>query len=359
MVELKGNIIQLVKAIITVWNNHFLKVGLVVVILSLLSGCSSQMEAAKPTIDDGTNLVIPTVTQTLLPPTSTFTPELSFTPTVKPTEKPKGLAERWNDPEVLARVQAKFEENKPLFDQIIAGTLIYHDEKGKAYNVREYMQAYYYSDSTSFFQSFGYPTASAGAVGKKGLLLTHERLQYSPEYQVDVGYFVFFNNNSDDKPFEYVPLVLAVSDTKANQSSSIGFSDLSGGGGRFNSFGELNYYLVNQLRQGLPLYDINITSVVDLKTGARNSEPMVSRYLWGKLGFKKYSEIQFGDKYFGEKDSMDQFITNYFTDENYPAFSGMKSENTAAGWGGADQWAEEAAKIKVGLLVFGVHQIAR
>jgi len=195
------------------WNKKYVKAALALTMIGVLvTGCGDGYE--QTSVDPGGNLSsptatemapLPTMTATFEPtttPTMTATFEPTLAPTIEPTKIPKGLPERWDDAEVMARVQEKFEANRALFDQIEAGTLIYHDRDGKEINVKNYMQGYYYYDSSLTFRNLmGDNNIGAGGVGKQGLLLTHECLQYAPDMNVEVGSFVFYNSHSKEKPY--------------------------------------------------------------------------------------------------------------------------------------------------------------
>ena len=358
-------IVQFVKAINVAWNNCHFKVWLGLTLIAFLVGCSSQPEVAKPILDPGGYVVKPTATEmTFMPtmteaaplPTASFTPEPTFTPTIEPTEKPKGLAERWDDPEVMARVQEKFEENKPLFDQIVAGTLIYHDENGKEINVQKYMQAYYYSDmGGTLRERTGNMELGGGMVGKKGILFAHERLQYSSTIQVEVGYVAFYNGENLEKPFEFVPVILGVGDKSTGYGASIRVVDNSDDGFRamvFDSMASLDSYIDAKLmNEHLPLTDVTIISAVNKVTGARDSQAM-AEYIVAKMNRWLPSNPQ--------RDMvMQSFILDYYTDQNYPAFPGMASERDAGHWGSTGKWLEEAGKVRMGLIMELLSEFAK
>lgn len=284
-------------------------------------------------------------------------PSHTVTATTEPTaEAPLALPERWNDPEVLARVQEKFESYKPLFDEILAGTLVYKNEKGEAINVRDFMKAHYSADSTSFFHSLtGDSSLGGGLIGKKGILVAHERLQYSSDIQVEVGFFALYNSSDPARLFELVPIVLGVGDVGTGQGASVGVQDIDNDEVKlavYGSIDELGRYLDTELDgERPPMYDLTLTMVMDQTTGVRDSQAMAE--LMSYVLDHYSSNGQKGDAV------MRAFIEGYYTDENYPAFSGVESGEDAAGWGSASQWAIEAGKTRVGLIMPVLMEMAR
>lgn len=318
--------------------------------LGLLAACAG-IEGPVPT----TELPEDASPTPSLEPTATVTkpPEATKTAAPEPTEVVKKLPERWNDPEVMERVRAKFESHRSLFDQIEAGTLRYQvlDFVGEA-NVKKAMQS-------SWSSGLGDPQQEdfkgnmvdvvGGGVGRQGILFAHERLRYSPEIQAEVVFAAIYSGKDPEEPFKLVPFVVGVGDEAGRGASMIvgdkhGNVDIRDNWSVFNSLDELGAYLEDKVRSDRPplcMFDLRV--VVNQRTGAKETGVVVNDVIY-KLNYVEPDDEP-------RDEVMRSFIEDYYTDANYPVFPEVVSMATAGAWTGADQWVAEAEKTRMGLFI--------
>lgn len=292
-------------------------------------------------------------TPSLEPPaTATNTPEATKTATPEPTEVVKKLPERWNDPEVMERVRAKFESHQSLFDQIEAGTLRYQLlDVGREGDVKKVMQSGWSSGFGPQQEDFtgNMVDVVGGAVGRPGILFAHERLRYSPEIQAEVVFAAIYSGKDPEEPFKLVPFVVGVGDDAGRGASIMigdkhGNVDIKDNFSVFNSLDELGAYLEDKVRSDRPplcMFDVSL--VVNQRTGAKEPGVVVNNVLY-RLNYVEPDDEP-------RDEVMRSFILDYYTDANYPVFPGVVSMSTAGAWTGADKWVAEAEKTRMGLFM--------
>jgi hypothetical protein len=257
------------------------------------------------------------------------------------------LPKRWDEAEVMERVQAKFEQNKDFFDTVATRNDLIVKNREITLNVRNNLTSYYYSDGSEFAQSVsGNENIQNIMFGKAGFLFDYEVINGGNELDFMVGYVALMQPVGDGGEFSYLPVVLGVRSRETGVSTSLGFYDKNSKEGVADvySFDQLTAYLDSEMSDSLPLVQVMLDSVVDQTDGSKNGIAM-SRMMTGTFdGMDIYPSSD------EQRSLMSQFITEYYSDEDYPVFPDIKEESDAGKYSTPGSLVREAKKTRFGII---------
>jgi hypothetical protein len=318
-----------------------------VIVLATITGCTSRNPSEGP--------IIPTKTEVISAPTSENTntpiPSVTKTPTKvsTPTKEIPKFPDRWNDPEVLARVQKRYDDNKPFFDSILRKEKVL-DYGNQGCGLRGKIDAYKgirgYGMGDISQDNYYYGPIPVGIVGftygRPGFLVDHQKIQFTPELIVDVAYIALLDEGDDSGPsFIIVPFIFAVENNQTKQSSSeLNISCFDSDEAEYilktAALDDIDDYLDKILLEGPPKVSVGFP-IIQNNQGKVATDVLIYYYK-NLYDLSIYSTMYPNNIYL----TYEMLVKDYYTDENYPVGSGN--------WADPSFLIQGASKTRLGIL---------